>query len=548
VRQHRSASVGLIAVLLSALITMPGPRVQAQLQEQEFKLHRQFTVPLVKAVDVRSLPQLSHAGRPRGAARKAIPHLVHNRPLHERAKTLNSDEAKKAKNPLRAADFLPPRADTGTGQGPDTVTGAATTGLYESLACGGCEPPDTQVGADSNYLFEAVNTAGFIRDKAGNVLAVFDLHVFTPGEPPGFFISDPKVRFDPLSGVWFFSIISVSGAPDGSGLWWLGVSQPSDPFHWTLYCFEGVAGTFPDFDALGISDDKVVLTANAFASNNNFVAAEALVLSKAELEAHMPSLDAALFASGAFFTVQPAHSLSPTGGPLYLASADPEFSKVYHVFSIVGTPPGEIKISLTDVPLDLVNVGPLHSPPNAAQAGTSAPIDTNDNRALDVVYRDGRIWVVANDGCLDSSSNFLSCVRLTQIDTAQMARTQDLDFGEAGGNFYYGAIQVVPDPNIAGTDDLITVFTESSPSHFPSVMASGRVEAIDPPSRLRSPILIQRGLAPYAGNRWGDYSGAAADPSSALSGTAWVAGEFTEPNGEWGTAIANIAFTCSPCF
>ena len=41
---------------------------------------------------------------------------------------------------------------------------------------------------------------------------------------------------------------------------------------------------------------------------------------------------------------------------------------------------------------------------------------------------------------------------------------------------------------------------------------------------------------------------AAADPSSALSGTAWVAGEFTEPNGEWGTAIANIAFTCSPCF
>ncbi|TMJ10581.1 MAG: hypothetical protein E6H02_07980 [Bacillati bacterium ANGP1] len=402
------------------------------------------------------------------------------------------------------------------------------SGLFELLACGGCEPPDTQVGADSNYIFEAVNTAGLITDKTGNVLALFDLHSFTPGEPPDFFIGDPKVRFDPLSGVWFFSIISLSGAPDGSGLWWLGVSGPSDPFHWVIYNFEGVAGTFPDFDALGISDDKVVLTANAFASETTFVGAEVLVLSKAELEAGMPSLDAALFVDGRFFTIQPAHSLSPTGGPLYMASSDPTSSNVYHVFSILGTPPGAVSISFTDVPLDLVNVGPLVTPPNAAQAGTSNQINTNDNRALDVVYRDGGIWVTANDGCTDSSFTFLSCVRLTRIDAAQMIRTQDLDFGEAGGNFYYGAIQVVSDPSVAGTDDLIVVFTESNPSDFPSV--------------------IQPGLAPYLGGRWGDYSGAGEDPSSAFAGTAWVAGEFTEGDGEWGTAIVNVAFTCSSCF
>jgi len=546
VPQRRSAPLGLIAVLLSTLITVPGPVVQAQLQEQELTLHRQFTVNRVNAVDVRRLSRLSLAGRTRGAARKAIRHLVHNRRLHERAKTLNSHEAMKAKHAW-ASPSHPPRTSTGSGQGPDAVTGAPISGLFESLACG-CEPPDTQVAADSNYLFEAVNTAGLIADKAGNVLALFDLHAFIPGEGPGFFISDPKVRFDPLSGVWFFSIISVSGAPDGSGLWWLGVSQPSDPFHWTIYNFEGVAGTFPDFDGLGISDDKVVLTANAFSSDTTFVGAEVLVLSKTELEAGMPSLDGALFVGSRFFTIQPANALSATGGPLYMASADPDNSQVYHVFSILGTPPGAVSISVTNVPLDLVNVGSLNTPPGAAQGGTSTLIETNDNRVLDVVYRDGHIWVTANDGCLDASSNFLSCVRLTQIDTAQMVRTQDLDLGEAGGNFYYGAIQVVPDPNIAGTDDLIAVFTESNPSDFPSVMASGRVEAVDPPNTLRAPVLIQPGLAPYAGNRWGDYSGAGADPSSALSGTAWVAGEYTTQDGEWGTAIVNVAFTCSPCF
>ena len=262
----------------------------------------------------------------------------------------------------------------------------------------------------------------------------------------------------------------------------------------------------------------------------------------------MPSVDATLFVDDRFFTFQPAHSLSATGGPLFMASSDPSSSSVYHVFAVQGTPPGGVAISFTDVPLDLNNVGPLVTPPNAAQAGTSNLINTNDNSALDVVYRDGFIWVTANDACLDASFNFLSCVRLTQIDTAQMVRTQDLDLGEAGGNFYYGAIQVVPDPNIAGTDDLIAVFTESNPSDFPSVMASGRVEAVDPPNTLRAPVLIQPGLAPYAGNRWGDYSGAGADPSSALSGTAWVAGEYTTQDGEWGTAIVNVAFTCSPCF
>ena len=545
-RQRRSASIGLIVVLVSTLTTVPGPTVQAQPKEQKLKHHRQFKVHRVTSVDVRTLPQISLAGRAGVQVRKAKPHRFRDRRLHERAKTRSADEAVKAKTSSWSGGGRP-EASTGAGQGPSAVTGAPISGLSESLACGGCEPPDTQVGADSNYIFEAVNITGSITDKAGNVLALFDLHSFTPGEPPDLVISDPKVRFDPLSGVWFFSIISVSGAADGSGLWWLGVSQPSNPFNWTIYNFEGAPGTFPDFDALGTGDDKIVLTANAFASDGSFVGAEVLVLSKAELEAGMPSVDATLFVDDRFFTFQPAHSLSATGGPLFMASSDPSSSSVYHVFAVQGTPPGGVAISFTDVPLDLNNVGPLVTPPNAAQAGTSNLINTNDNSALDVVYRDGFIWVTANDACLDASFNFLSCVRFTQIDTTQMTTTQDFDFGEAGGFYYYAAIQVVPDPNIAGTDDLIAVFTESSPSDFPSVMSSGRIEASDPPNTLRAPVLIQPGLAPSAGTRWGDYSGAGADPSSALAGTAWVAGEFTEQDGEWGTAIVNVAFTCSPC-
>ncbi len=57
---------------------------------------------------------------------------------------------------------------------------------------------------------------------------------------------------------------------------------------------------------------------------------------------------------------------------------------------------------------------------------------------------------------------------------------------------------------------------------------------------LRNPVLIKAGEAAYGADRWGDYSGAAIDPSDQTK--VWVAGEYARVEGgsEWGTWIAEI--------
>ena len=96
--------------MLSTLIIVPGPPVQAHPKEQVLGLHRKFKAHLVTAVDVGTLPRLPLGSGTGVGVRKAKPHLVPNRRLHERAKGLNSDEAMKAKTSRAAAGSLPPQA------------------------------------------------------------------------------------------------------------------------------------------------------------------------------------------------------------------------------------------------------------------------------------------------------------------------------------------------------------------------------------------------------------------------------------------------------
>jgi hypothetical protein len=56
---------------------------------------------------------------------------------------------------------------------------------------------------------------------------------------------------------------------------------------------------------------------------------------------------------------------------------------------------------------------------------------------------------------------------------------------------------------------------------------------------MRGRTVLTIDEAPYTLNRWGDYSGAALDPSVA---GVWVAGESALDDGSWGTWIAEVSF------
>jgi hypothetical protein len=406
-----------------------------------------------------------------------------------------------------------------------------------------CQPPDSQVAAGPNHVFEAINTDGLIFDKAGNrVKGPFDLGQFF-GVADNF-DSDPRIAYDAAAGRWYVSMISFDSPTStcvNAGQWDLAVSESSDPtgafvvyhFPTTIAATGLLAASFPDFDGLGFSDDKIVLSGNAFdCAGQSYRGNEFVVFNKADVMSGSmthtsffpPDQDPSTFA------IRPAKSRSSTS-TLFMGSA---FSSDLTLYSVTGIPGIDAGAQVSQAH---ATITPLVDPPNAIQKGSNARVTTNDSRLLDAVYRDDNIWFSATDACIPTGDSMTrSCLRYIAVNTADMSVVQDFDFGTASTYYYYPAIE------LDSADDLISPFTRSSSSEFPSAYFAVQLST-DPTDSLQSPQLIHAATTSYSGSRWGDYSGAGVDPSD--ESQVWLNGEITSGvgNGNWGTWIAEVSAT-----
>ena len=300
----------------------------------------------------------------------------------------------------------------------------------------------------------------------------------------------------------------------------------------------------PDFPALAINDDKVVLTANAF-RGNSFQGTEFVVVNKSQLVAGTNAAVTYFGPPQGLFTIQPGHALTAcaiAGCPLYMASVAFNSASSIQVWKLTGAP--GVGGGLSVATASGIPIGSLTSPPDAKQLGTSTLIATNDNRLLEATYRGdlngGTLWVAANSACVPSGDTTTrACLRFIQLTisatgTGTVSKAQDFDFGQLGVYYYYPAIQT------DGTGNLIAVFSGSSSGTHPGVYASGQ-KATELGS-FQAPLQLKSGensYKPFA-NRWGDYSGAALDPAD--PSTVWVAGEYVDILGgsEWGTFITPV--------
>jgi hypothetical protein len=424
---------------------------------------------------------------------------------------------------------------------PSTVVASSGfVGLRRSES-GGWIPPDTQIAVSGAYIFEAVNLEGRIWDKASGLV----IKTFTLGSLFGLSgsnLSDPKIRFDAVTGRWFVAIISYNN-PFTAGAWNLAVSTTSDPTGTFKVYAISTSKSAPDFPALAINDDKVVLTANAFRANS-FLGTEFVVINKAQLAAGVNAAVTYFGPPQGLFTIQPGHALTGCaigGCPLYMASVAFNSASSIQVWRVTGVPgvgTGVSVVSVSGMP-----IGSLTSPPDAQQFGTSTLIATNDNRLLEATYRGngtgGALWVSANSACVPGGDTATrACLRFIQLAitaSGTVTKTQDFDFGQNGFYYYYPAIQT------DGAGNLITVFSGSSAATFAGVYASSQ-KTTDPVNSFGTPVQLKNGensYKPFA-NRWGDYSGAALDPAD--PSTVWVAGEYVDSLGgsEWGTFIAPV--------
>ena len=412
-------------------------------------------------------------------------------------------------------------------------------------------PPDTQVAAGSNSgtlnLVEMVNGTIRIFGGTGTTLNTFDMCSFFFCDLFTAVVSDPIVRYDPESGRWFASVVTIEYVIQGAtltaeGQWRIAVSTSSDPGGaWNVYAATMTNGTFPDFPKMAISHDKVVQTGDAFTvSSSRFKGTEFAVISKADLVSGAASPALQYFAppQGLFglAAAEPLPSSSITSTVYLAAMGSSRQSSFLRVWQLNGVPnAGGTGVTATTA--DHATAA-FKTPPNAPQLGTTTLLDTNGDWLLDAFYQNSHLWVAANSACVpphDTATR--ACLRLVEIAPGTSAVVQDLTFGESGEYYYYPAIR--PDSN----GNLIAVFNRSSASEYAGIYASGQLAAA--PNTFQVPLLVKAGEAAYTTSppRWGDYSGASLDPIQPTR--AWTAAEYAQSiagGTQFGTWIAALHF------
>ena len=396
-------------------------------------------------------------------------------------------------------------------------------------------PPDNATAVGPNHVFEAVNVAGRIFNKTtGGTISTINLNTFFA--VPGVALTDPIMRFDPTTNRWFVGMITVE---NGGSRWLLAVSTSDDPTGSFVVYQVTTPNSLPDFPNMGISDDKVVLTGNAFLCTNPcgttpFQGAEFLVVNKANLVAGVTAAADFFAPDNTAFTIRAAQNLS-SDNTIYMTMY-PLTGTTLRVYRVTGVPGvgGGASSSTVDR-----TIGSIVVPPDAKQSGGAPRIAINDNRLLDAAFRDGSLFTTGTSGCIPSGDGSTrACLRVIEILNPATTATvnQDFNFGLSGIYMYFPAL------TITSAGDVISVFSRSSANEFAGVWASGRLSS-NALNTYQSPTLIKAGAAHYDPPvpRWGDFSSVAIDPSD--QSKAWVSGEYARIEGgaEWGTWIARTS-------
>jgi Bacterial Ig-like domain (group 3) len=440
------------------------------------------------------------------------------------------------------------RASVGMSPNPVPLTGFVGAGSQSDVAAFGSDqavwPPDTQVAAGGSDLVEAVNDALWIYSKTGTQLAVADLNTFF-AIGNAFSFSDPRVVYDAATSRWFLSGFAFDSSNDSIVL--LATSRTSDPAgYWYTNFVSNNRGVVTDQPKVGIDSDVVVMSWNDFSgSQPTFSGQETWVLQKSDLVAGSPVTVTAFAPDVNRYALVPAQSLTATSTEylVYNDSCGPNTSgscttgtSTLGLVAIMGTPAGN-NVTWTETD---PTIAATTAPPNADQpgAGGSASVATNDDRFLSATSLGGVLYVTGNDGCVPGGDSVVRpCARLIDVTVgASPAIASDSVLGYGGGGLYFPA--AAPDPS----GDVFIAATFSSMSVYPEAVGLTLAAGASSFSGSR----FQAGSSPNTSGRWGDYSGAAVDPSDPTH--VWVAAEYAPASSsgdDWGTAVAELTLPTS---
>jgi hypothetical protein len=404
----------------------------------------------------------------------------------------------------------------------------------------GLEPPDPWIAVSGSYVVQSTNGLVRVYDRRGGaLLSVPTWSLF--GLAPSEIDSDPRILWDAPHARWVGVVLSftidgtntlvssylnvaVSDTADPTAAWhvfsYFYTADPADPTF-------GDQPTLPDYPGLASSSDKVVLTANEYASDlNTYLGASFLVVRWSDILAGAtPAPVRWPFADPDLWTIRPAIVQGSSSDVHLVASDTGTLDTLWARLS--GSTPA--MPSWTDLTAGAVVDGlcPVNQPRQPSSPSTIA--NALDQRFTDAVWRSNVLVAVSN--CTSAGDDY---VRVTRLNTATTPPTLAADetIGPGGGtDAYMGGI------GFSGDGTLIVAYTQSSSADNPSTFVTALASGTWTPS-----VLVAGGASNYklGGGRWGDYVGVAPDPSGTAA--VWEADEIPDESGDWTTSVARIAY------
>ncbi|MBX3177021.1 MAG: hypothetical protein KF886_06665 [Candidatus Hydrogenedentes bacterium] len=412
----------------------------------------------------------------------------------------------------------------------------ATTGVaspapavtFAGISPANSTPPDSHGAVGPNHVMTQINGQSVIRDRAGNLLSSVGLTSFwsSLGVSDVF---DPKVLYDVHSNR-FIAVACAQRRSSASGMLF-GVSATGDPtgaWHLWLLDADPANVNWVDFPSIGLTANRITFTGNLFSvSGDQFGGVNIWTIDKASALDGGGITMQLMKVTNAGGTLVPAYTHDAAQSTQYIVRTGTSnlFGtgrlQVYQITGSIG--------SLTFSQIPFASIGPPWSIslPNAKQLGTTATIETNDDRLMNAVVRNGRLWTTHTIG-FNTTTRDHTAVQWWEISPAdgsviQTGLIEDVDasgvFNPSTGRFYY-----FPSVAVNSANDVLIGFTGSGALEYPSCYYAFRPSTAAP-GLFNDPFKYKAGLGTYSGPRWGDYSRAVVDPVDDTS--FWTVQQYT---------------------
>jgi hypothetical protein len=457
-------------------------------------------------------------------------------------------------------------------------------------------PPDPIGATGHSRVIAVVNSMIEARNKAGHLKWREGLRDFFAPLSPGAFPFDPKIVYDQYEDRFVVvALEQITGtapvSPTNVSRILLAVSKDGNPHgataaDWNFHAINSkvviprpvtLFDHWADYPGFEVDEEAVYVTANmfTFVPFGSFGGVRLWIVDKgagtggfydggtASVTVHNPYANA-----GIATTTMPAQVFGAGGAGSGIGT---------YLVSYSGLSDGldeYVQVVRVDDPLsaptftqEFINIGNIESfspvaLPDAPQPGVDLnglprTIEVNDRRALDCVWRDNALWMVAEINPDSGPDAGQTTAHWWKLDTTTPAATLLDQQGDIGGEdlapgtfTYYPAVAVNRD------GDAMFGFSASAPTMFAGAFAAGR-QVNDPPGTVQHAETVHAGEDFYfrrfggPNNRWGDYSGIALDPSNEKF--FWVFNEFADQrgtilsafpdqDGRWGTAWGRTKF------